>query len=160
MLALIALFPLVASVPPTSQTAHGSGEPPKQAPTTPADPNCKIKPVDGLAKETIAVYPLLDDPVAFCIDERGNFYFAESDRQDLGIEDNRHSAYWLLDDIQLVPEPASLVLFGTGFAATASCSQWPGTTPPSVVSPPSDLKTMPPASMVSSRLVLRMSRST
>lgn len=99
MLALIALFPLVASVPPTSQTAHGSGEPPKQAPTTAADPNCKIKPVDGLAKDTIAVYPLLDDPVAFCIDERGNFYFAESDRQDLGIEDNRHSAYWLLDDI-------------------------------------------------------------
>jgi len=99
MIALLALLPLVASVPPTEQSAHGTGNPKQPAEPIAADPNCKIKPVDGLSKATVATYPLLDDPVAFCIDEQGNFYFAESDRQDLGVEDNRHSAYWLLDDI-------------------------------------------------------------
>ncbi len=99
MIALFALFPLIASVPPTEQSAHGNGNAKQPAQPIAADPNCKIKPVDGLAKATVATYPLLDDPVAFCIDEQGNFYFAESDRQDLGVEDNRHSSYWLLDDI-------------------------------------------------------------
>ena len=101
MIASLALLPLLAAVPPTdqSQTAHGTGTEHKAPSTAPADGDCKIKPVEGLAKATIANYPLLDDPVAFCIDEQGNFYFAESDRQDLGIEDNRHSSYWLLDDI-------------------------------------------------------------
>ncbi|MEY4116961.1 MAG: Quinoprotein glucose dehydrogenase precursor [Planctomycetota bacterium] len=99
MIALLALFPLVASVPPTEQSAHGTGNAKQPAQPIAAGPNCKIKPVDGLAKATVATYPLLDDPVAFCIDEQGNFYFAESDRQDLGVEDNRHSSYWLLDDI-------------------------------------------------------------
>ena len=85
-----------AAVPPSQ---HGDGSP-KPAPVAAAtDAECKIKPVAGLAKATIATYPLLDDPVAFCIDEQGAFYFAESDRQDLGVEDNRHSSYWLLDDI-------------------------------------------------------------
>ncbi|MFZ9881159.1 MAG: HEAT repeat domain-containing protein, partial [Phycisphaerales bacterium] len=85
-----------AAVPPSQ---HGDGSP-KPAPVAAAtDSACKIKPVEGLAKATIATYPLLDDPVAFCIDEQGAFYFAESDRQDLGVEDNRHSSYWLLDDI-------------------------------------------------------------
>ena len=101
MIASLALLSFLAAVPPTEQpqTAHGDGtvQPTPSAPTV--DGACKIKPVAGLSKATIATYPLLDDPVAFCIDEQGNFYFAESDRQDLGVEDNRHSAYWLLDDI-------------------------------------------------------------
>ncbi|MFM7052674.1 MAG: HEAT repeat domain-containing protein [Planctomycetota bacterium] len=85
-----------AAVPPSQ---HGDGTTkPAPAPAV-ADPSCKIKPVAGLSKATVATYPLLDDPVAFCIDEQGAFYFAESDRQDLGVEDNRHSSFWLLDDI-------------------------------------------------------------
>ena len=85
-----------AAVPPSQ---HGDGTTkPAPAPAV-ADPSCKIKPVAGLSKATVATYPLLDDPVAFCIDEHGRFYFAESDRQDLGVEDNRHSPFWLLDDI-------------------------------------------------------------
>jgi putative membrane-bound dehydrogenase-like protein len=95
--------PVIASttVPPSQ---HGDGSAAKAnaaASNAPKvdDAACKIKPVAGLAKSTVALYPLLDDPVAFAIDERGDFYFAESDRQDLGVEDNRHSSYWLLDDI-------------------------------------------------------------
>jgi putative membrane-bound dehydrogenase-like protein len=60
----------------------------------------KLKPITGLSAGLVASYPLIDDPVAFCIDERGRFYFAESDRQERGVEDNRSSAFWLLDDIR------------------------------------------------------------
>ena len=87
--------PTNAAVPPTQ---HGDGSA-KSAVTPPADASVKIKPVAGLSKSTVAVYPVVDDPVAFCVDEQGRFYFAESDRQDLGVEDNRHSSYWLLDDL-------------------------------------------------------------
>jgi putative membrane-bound dehydrogenase-like protein len=59
----------------------------------------KIKPIAGLSASTVARYPLLDDPVAFCIDEQGRFFFAESDRQERGVEDNRSSSFWLLDDL-------------------------------------------------------------
>jgi mono/diheme cytochrome c family protein len=84
-----------AAVPPTAPVEGAKN------PATPlvTDSACKIKPVEGLAKATIATYPLVDDPVAFCIDEQGRFYFAESDRQERGIEDNRSSSFWLLDDI-------------------------------------------------------------
>ncbi len=101
LVAAIALAPLGSAVPPTEPaTAHGSGaaKPAAEAPAAPAG-ECKIQPVAGLAKSTVAVYPLLDDAIAFCIDEQGAFYFAESDRQERGIEDNRSSSYWLLDDI-------------------------------------------------------------
>jgi putative membrane-bound dehydrogenase-like protein len=60
----------------------------------------KVKPIEGLSRATVAVYPLVDDPVAFCIDDQGSFYFAESDRQERGIEDNRSSPFWLLDDLR------------------------------------------------------------
>ena len=82
-------------VPPTT---HGESTAAPPSPTAVVDA-CKIKPVEGLAKSTVATYPLIDDPVAFCIDEQGRFYFAESDRQERGIEDNRSSSWWLLDDI-------------------------------------------------------------
>ncbi|MEY3025946.1 MAG: Quinoprotein glucose dehydrogenase precursor [Planctomycetota bacterium] len=88
----------LAATPIVPPSQHGDGSA-KPAVAPPTDASVKIKPVAGLSKSTVATYPLLDDPVAFCIDEQGRFYFAESDRQDLGVEDNRHSAYWLLDDI-------------------------------------------------------------
>ena len=92
---LFTLGSVALAVPPTQ---HGDGSA-KPAVAPPTDAGVKIKPVAGLGKSTVATYPLVDDPVAFCIDEQGRFYFAESDRQDLGVEDNRHSSYWLLDDI-------------------------------------------------------------
>ncbi|MFO0827650.1 MAG: HEAT repeat domain-containing protein [Phycisphaerales bacterium] len=47
-----------------------------------------------------AMEPLVRDPVAFCFDERGRIYIAESARQERGIEDNRSSPFWLMDDLQ------------------------------------------------------------
>ena len=90
---------LLAVVSPTvPPTEHGAA-PTAAIPPAATAVECKIKPVAGLAKSTVAIYPLIDDPVAFCIDEAGRFYFAESDRQERGIEDNRSSSWWLLDDI-------------------------------------------------------------
>jgi putative membrane-bound dehydrogenase-like protein len=99
--AATAMAPLAAPVPPMQ---HGENPRPQDAAgvnnKAGAEAECKIKPVEGLAKALVATYPLVDDPVSFCIDEKGRFYFAESDRQERGVEDNRSSSFWLLDDIQ------------------------------------------------------------
>lgn len=72
------------------------------ASTGQADVNAQeIKPVDGLAHHVHAEHPMVKDPVAFCFDERGRIYVAETFRQDRGVEDNRSSAFWLLDDLSL-----------------------------------------------------------
>lgn len=54
---------------------------------------------EGFEKKIFAVEPMVQDPVAFCLDERGRVYVAESFRQENGVEDNRSSAFWLLDDL-------------------------------------------------------------
>ena len=53
----------------------------------------------GFSKQLIASDPLVKDPVAFCFDDKGNILVAESFRQELGVPDNRSSAYWLMDDL-------------------------------------------------------------
>ncbi|MCC6417772.1 MAG: c-type cytochrome [Gemmataceae bacterium] len=49
--------------------------------------------------ELIAAEPLLANPVAFCIDEKGRFYVAETFRLGAGVTDNRSHSYWLNDDL-------------------------------------------------------------
>ena len=56
---------------------------------------------DGFTKRIWAAEPLVMDPVAFCFDPAGNIYVAETFRQEHGVEDNRSSSYWLLDDLSL-----------------------------------------------------------
>lgn len=53
----------------------------------------------GFESALWAAEPLVMDPVAFCIDEQGRIYVAESFRQEVGVEDNRNQPYWLLDDL-------------------------------------------------------------
>ena len=55
----------------------------------------------GYLKRLVAAEPLVRDPVAFGIDEHGRAYICESARQEDGVEDNRSSAFWLLDDLGL-----------------------------------------------------------
>tara|TARA_B100001059_G_scaffold29897_1_gene24189 strand:+ start:4761 stop:7886 length:3126 start_codon:yes stop_codon:yes gene_type:complete len=55
----------------------------------------------GLVVETWASDPMLVDPVAFCIDEQGRIFVAETARQERGVEDTRSQPYWNLDDISL-----------------------------------------------------------
>jgi quinoprotein glucose dehydrogenase len=55
----------------------------------------------GFEKRLVASEPLVRDPVAFGIDAKGRAYVCESARQDNGVEDNRTSSFWLLDDLAL-----------------------------------------------------------
>lgn len=53
----------------------------------------------GMTTELFAAEPMLANPVAFCFDERGRIFVAETFRQQKGVEDNRGHGKWLLDDL-------------------------------------------------------------
>src|SRR5258708_40289237 len=53
----------------------------------------------GLKGELWAAEPMLANPVAFCLDNRGRIFVCETFRQRRGIEDNRGHAHWLDDDL-------------------------------------------------------------
>ena len=53
----------------------------------------------GLKGELWAAEPLLANPVAFCLDNRGRIYVCETFRQSRGVEDNRGHEHWLDDDL-------------------------------------------------------------
>ncbi|HEY2252456.1 MAG TPA: glucose dehydrogenase, partial [Planctomycetaceae bacterium] len=59
----------------------------------------RIKTPVGLTLSLWAAEPLLANPVAFCIDEHGRIYVAETYRQSRGVEDNRGHMDWLDDDL-------------------------------------------------------------
>ncbi|MDA7978588.1 MAG: HEAT repeat domain-containing protein [Pirellulales bacterium] len=54
---------------------------------------------DGLAVKLYAAEPLIANPVAFCFDEQGRLFVAETFRQERGVEDNRNHMNWLDDEI-------------------------------------------------------------
>jgi quinoprotein glucose dehydrogenase len=53
----------------------------------------------GLTVELFAAEPLLANPVAFCIDEKGCMYVAETFRLGEGVTDTREHMEWLDDDL-------------------------------------------------------------
>ncbi len=53
----------------------------------------------GLTVELFAAEPLLANPVAFCIDENGVAYVAETFRHSDGVTDTRNHMDWLDDDL-------------------------------------------------------------
>jgi quinoprotein glucose dehydrogenase len=53
----------------------------------------------GLKVELFAAEPLLANPVAFCIDEKGVAYVAETFRHSDGVTDTRNHLDWLDDDM-------------------------------------------------------------
>ena len=53
----------------------------------------------GFKVELVAAEPLLANPVAFCIDEQGRFYVAETFRLHAGVTDIRGHMSWLDDDL-------------------------------------------------------------
>ena len=58
-----------------------------------------IRLAPGLKLELFAAEPLLANPVAFCIDERGRFFVAETFRLHAGVTDNRSHMNWLDADM-------------------------------------------------------------
>ena len=56
---------------------------------------------EGMVGKLFAAEPMLANPVAFAIDEKGRIYVAETFRQQHGVEDNRYHMGWLHDDLAL-----------------------------------------------------------
>ncbi len=54
----------------------------------------------GFTVDLFAAEPLLANPVAFHIDERGKFYVVETFRLHAGVTDARQHMYWLNDDLK------------------------------------------------------------
>lgn len=54
---------------------------------------------EGFTMSLFAAEPMVANPVAFCFDEKGRLFLAETFRQGQGVEDNRGHNYWLEDDI-------------------------------------------------------------
>jgi quinoprotein glucose dehydrogenase len=53
----------------------------------------------GMTVELWAAEPLMANPVAFCFDEKGRAYVAETTRVNNGVPDTRGHMYWLDEDI-------------------------------------------------------------
>jgi len=83
--------PPVAATPVAAQKQEGKQETKQEA--TPV-----IVP-DGFKIEIFAKEPLVADPVAIDMDSQGRIFIAESERQERGIEDNRSSPFWLMEDL-------------------------------------------------------------
>jgi len=58
-----------------------------------------FRPAPGLKVDLFAAEPRLANPVAFCIDEKGRFYVAETFRLHEGVTDNRNHMNWLDADM-------------------------------------------------------------
>ncbi len=56
---------------------------------------------EGMVGSLFAAEPMMANPVAFAIDEKGRVYVAETFRQQHGVEDNRYHMNWLHDDLAL-----------------------------------------------------------
>jgi quinoprotein glucose dehydrogenase len=74
---------------------------PKIAPASdePRQALVRIRVPAGLTIELFAAEPLLANPVAFCFDEKGRCYVAETFRIHHGVTDNRGHMDWLADDL-------------------------------------------------------------
>lgn len=83
--------PPVVATPVAAQKQDGKQETKQEA--TPV-----IVP-DGFKIEIFAKEPLVADPVAIDIDSQGRMFIAESERQERGVEDNRSSPFWLMEDL-------------------------------------------------------------
>jgi quinoprotein glucose dehydrogenase len=91
-----------ASDPPRA-AEHDPPKPfePKIAPASdePRQAMAGIRIPAGLKIELFAAEPLLANPVAFCFDEKGRCYVAETFRIHHGVTDNRGHMDWLADDL-------------------------------------------------------------
>ncbi len=88
----LALF--VFAVPPKDPTTL------PEKPNTDADKALKaISVPKGMSVELWAAEPLMANPVAFCFDEQGRAYVAETTRFEKGVPDTRSHMYWLDEDI-------------------------------------------------------------
>ncbi len=65
----------------------------------------------GMTGRVWAAEPMLANPVAFCIDEQGRIFVAETFRQEKGVEDNRGHTNWIHDELALQTVEQRLEMF-------------------------------------------------
>jgi quinoprotein glucose dehydrogenase len=98
---LVILALLAANLGRAETPATPAPSPPQISPAS-ADGQQSIKgfrvPAE-LRTELFAAEPLLANPVAFFVDERGRVFVCETFRQGKGVEDNRGHGHWLDDDL-------------------------------------------------------------
>ena len=91
-----------ASEPP-QQSGHNPTNrfEPKIAPASnePRQAMARVRVPKGLQIDLFAAEPLLANPVAFCFDEKGRCFVAETFRIQQGVTDNRDHMSWLDDDL-------------------------------------------------------------
>ena len=98
-----------------TSTVHDTSPPVQSSATQPATPTDTsnaatttepahdpegVKPPDGFQWKLWAKEPLVADPVAFTVLNDGSLMVVESERQDRGVEDNRYSPWWLMEDLR------------------------------------------------------------
>ena len=110
----------------TKAAGSGTRSTPYDPPIAPASDDAKkairsFRVPKGLNVELFAAEPLLANPVAFCIDEKGVFYVAETFRHSAGVPDTRGHMNWLDDDLASRTVADRVAMYkkylGKGFAA-------------------------------------------
>ncbi len=71
----------------------------------------KLKLPAGFKAELWAAEPMLGNPVAFCVDEHGRIYVAESYRFNRGTEEYRHRPFFLEGDLKNTTTADRLAMF-------------------------------------------------
>jgi quinoprotein glucose dehydrogenase len=97
----LVLFALASA--PAQQSGHDPTNrfEPKIAPASnePRQAMSRVRVPKGLQIALFAAEPLLANPVAFCFDEKGRCFVAETFRIQHGVTDNRDHMSWLDDDL-------------------------------------------------------------
>lgn len=97
---LVLILPLLAFL--GLRSAAGDPDPYAKKLKGPSDEGVKaiprIQKPKGTTIDLVAAEPLLANPIAFCIDEKGRFYVAETFRLHAGVPDNRGRP-WLEDEL-------------------------------------------------------------
>ncbi len=118
--------PAVCAVDGDKRSPSSSQSQPYSPPVAPASDQAKrairsFRVPSGLTVELFAAEPLLANPVAFCIDETGVVYVAETFRLNAGVTDTRGHMNWLDDDLACRTVADRVAMYkkflGKGFAA-------------------------------------------
>jgi quinoprotein glucose dehydrogenase len=79
---------------------------------------------EGFEWDEWAREPLVPDPVALTVLPDGSVFVCESERQDRGVEDNRYSPYWLLEDLAATTVDDRLAIYQRWSAKKEGGMDW------------------------------------
>src|SRR5262245_23131451 len=105
LLPMASLLTVLAAIPAVSQPPGNKDLPP--IPTPPDGTAAAKKQMagfripEGMKVELFAAEPMLMNPVAFCLDDKGRVFVAEEFRFSRGTEENRTRGFFLEDDLQI-----------------------------------------------------------